>query len=94
MKKRRAWAGCAVLLFVLAGCAAYAPSGPPIPRITKEQLKAMLGNPEVIILDVRHDHDWDKSKEKIPGAAREDPEKGDIKIWAGKYPKEKTIVFY
>ena len=61
--------------------------------MTKEELKSLLGNPGVIILDVREPGDWNKSREKIAGAAREDPEK-DIKTWADKYPKAKTLVFY
>ena len=63
------------------------------PLITKEQLQAMLGNPEVIILDVRVDGEWEESKAKIQGAIREDPRKG-IESWAKKYPKDKTLVLY
>jgi rhodanese-related sulfurtransferase len=61
--------------------------------MSKEELKSMLGNPEVIIIDVRAGGDWDKSKEKIKGAVREDPNK-KAKSWAEKYSKDKTIVFY
>ncbi len=63
------------------------------PLITKEQLKAMLGDPGVIILDVRVDREWEQSKEKIQGAIREDPSK-EIESWAKKYPKDKTLVLY
>jgi hypothetical protein len=63
------------------------------PKMTKEQLQAMLGNPEVIILDVRVDREWKDSKSKIQGAIREDPWKG-IKSWAEKYPKDKMLVLY
>jgi len=63
------------------------------PLITKEQLQAMLGNPELIILDVRVDREWEESKAKIQGAIREDPGKG-IESWANKYPKDKTLVLY
>ena len=45
------------------------------PLITKEQLQGMLGDPEVIILDVRVDREWEESKAKIQGAIREDPGK-------------------
>jgi len=43
--------------------------------MTKEELKPLLGHPEVILIDVREPDDWNKSKEKIQGAVREDPEK-------------------
>ncbi len=53
----------------------------------------MLGNTDVIIVDVRLSNDWEQSKSKILGAIREDPE-GDVKTWADQYSKEKTLVFY
>jgi len=64
-----------------------------VPRMTKEELKALLGGSEVIVLDVRAGFDWDDSEWKIPGALREDPKK-EVKSWADKYPKEKTLVLY
>jgi len=53
----------------------------------------MLSNTNIVIIDVRLDEEWKKSEWKIQGAVREDPEK-DVKNWAGKYPKDKTLVFY
>jgi 3-mercaptopyruvate sulfurtransferase SseA len=43
------------------------------PRMTKEELKAMFGNPDVIIIDVRAQGDWKESDLKIKDAVREDP---------------------
>lgn len=63
-----------------------------VPRMTKEDLKAMLGDPNVVILDVRADIDWDESDRKVKGAIREDPEL--LEDWAHKYSKDKTLVFY
>jgi hypothetical protein len=63
-----------------------------VPRITKEELKSMLGNPDVIVLDVRSDSDWKASDQKILGAVRENPNVSES--WAGKYPKTKTLVLY
>lgn len=63
-----------------------------IPRMTKEELRGTLGNPEVIIIDVRAKADWAGSKLKIKGALREDPKK--VASWMNKYSKDKTIVFY
>ena len=63
------------------------------PRITKEELSSMLGNPDFTILDVREGGSWKDSKWKIQGAVREDPGK-DVKTWAEKYPQDKTLVLY
>ena len=64
----------------------------PVPRMSKEELKSLLGDPNVIILDVRTGEGWKESKEKIQGAVREDPEK--ISSWANKYGHDKTLVLY
>jgi hypothetical protein len=92
---KRKWTGVltVALGLVLAGCFQNLLPEPGVPRMTKEELKALLGNPEVIILDVREPDDWNKSRDKIAGAIREDPEK-DVKTWAQKYPKDKTLLFY
>jgi hypothetical protein len=63
-----------------------------VPRMTKEELKGMLGNPEVTIIDVRANADWTGSNLKIKGAVREDPRK--LNTWEDKYPKDKTLVLY
>jgi rhodanese-related sulfurtransferase len=60
--------------------------------ITKEELKSMLGNPDVIIVDVRQPSHYDVSGSKIKGAVREDP--SSVTAWMEKYPKDKTLVFY
>ena len=65
---------------------------PDIPRITKDQLMEKLADPEIIILDVRPEQQWKGTKLKIVGAIHEDPTA--IESWAGKYPKDKTIVLY
>jgi predicted sulfurtransferase len=62
------------------------------PRMNQEELKGLMGNPDVVIIDVRAKSDWEGSKEKIQGAVREDPKM--VKEWAKKYPKDKTLVFY
>jgi hypothetical protein len=64
-----------------------------VPRMTKEQLLPFLGNPDVIIIDVRIGDEYKRHEQKIKGAVREDPEK-DVKTWAHRYGKDKTLVFY
>ncbi len=65
-----------------------------VPRMTKEGLKAKIGNSDhnIIIVDVRAGRDWKGSEFKIKGAVRENPAK--FSSWAEKYPKEKTLVLY
>lgn len=65
---------------------------PEIPRLSKEQAKAMVGNPDVVILDCRPVEQWKYSDQKIPGAVHEDPM--EVQSWAGKYSRDKTIVIY
>ncbi|UCF85519.1 MAG: hypothetical protein JSV50_07765 [Desulfobacteraceae bacterium] len=63
-----------------------------VPRMTKEELKSRLDDPDVVIVDVRIGKDWKGSEFKIKGAVREDPT--DFSTWAEKYPKDKTLVLY
>ena len=62
------------------------------PRMPKDDLKAMLGSPDLIVIDVRYGRDWTDSDLKIKGAVREDPQAFDS--WANKHPKDKILVFY
>lgn len=63
-----------------------------VPRMTKEELKEMLDNSNLIILDMRAGKDWKSSEFLIKGAVRENP--NDFDSWAMKYPKDKTLVLY
>jgi rhodanese-related sulfurtransferase len=63
-----------------------------IPRMTKEDLKAKLGTPHLIIVDVRVGTDWKASEMKIKGAVRGDPQY--IESWVKKYPEDTTFVLY
>jgi len=60
--------------------------------MAKEELKALLGSPDLMVIDVRYGKDWTDSDRKIAGAIREDPKQ--FKTWQGKYPKTKTLVLY
>jgi len=62
------------------------------PRMTKEQLKPMLGGKDLVVIDIRLDEQWRFSNRKIPGAVHENPAVPGT--WIDKYPKDKTIVFY
>ena len=87
------WLAVLLVVVVVAGFAvAAAAATEDAPRITKEELKGMLGKPELVLLDVRRGKDWDSSEFKIKGAVREDPSK--IDEWKGKVDKGKTLVLY
>ena len=63
-----------------------------VSMIGKEQLEKMMDNADVIILDVRNSEDWRKSKYKIKGAVRRQPELFDT--WARDFPRDKLLVLY
>ena len=67
-------------------------SGGSAPRITTEKLKSMLGDPKLVIVDVRRNLDWNSSEYKIKGAVRADPTK--VESWASSFGKDKTFVIY
>ena len=62
------------------------------PRITKEELKPMLGTSDVIVLDVRTGMDWKASEYKIKGAVRVNHT--EVESLASRYGKDKVLVIY
>jgi len=60
--------------------------------ITADQLKNEIMNPNVVVLDVRVEPEWNSSESKIKGAVRESPK--EVDDWMSKYAKDKTIVLY
>ncbi len=82
-----------LLLAIITSCftAAYAASI-EVPRISIEQAKKMLADPQVVIIDVRTARAWWKSPSKILNAVR--GELASMEQWASKYPKDKTLIFY
>ena len=78
-----------LLIFTLGAGSAFSQQAP---RMTKEALRAMLGNPDVYVIDVRTPQEWETSEKKIEGALREDPL--ELRGWMSKFPKDKTLVFY
>ena len=81
-----------LFIFIISGeLTPFAQSG-DVPRMTKQALSGIMGNPDIIIIDVRSGTDWTDGDSKIKGAVREDPEA--IQSWANKYAKDKSLVFY
>ena len=85
------YAASAVLLVLLALAYGLARADDSH-TMMKEQLRPLLGKPDVVIIDVRTNYDWDNSKAKITGAVREEGMK--FASWMNKYPKDKTLVLY
>jgi rhodanese-related sulfurtransferase len=63
-----------------------------VAKITKEELKARLDDPNMVIVDVRLGKDWKASEVKIKGAVRVDA--ADVLSLVEKYPKDQMLVFY
>jgi len=63
-----------------------------VKTMDKDELKAMLDSPDLVILDVRRGKDWSSSEFKITGAQR--LEKDGITSAVSTLSKDKTIVLY
>ena len=59
---------------------------------TRDELKPILGSPDMTLIDMRFGRDWTDATLKIKGAVREDPMKPGL--WIDKYPKDRLLVFY
>lgn len=87
-----------VLIFLTIGLFTTYAFSADVPMMTKEELKAMLGNPDLVIFDVRLGSDYFSSDLKIKGAVRPDMDTYFTMTSLSKtvftYPKGKTFVFY
>ena len=81
-----------LLLIGLLGCAQRWSAEDRTPRVSKEELRTMMGRPETVIIDARTEGGWRASRTKIKGAVRENPL--DPERWAGKYSTDKVLIFY
>lgn len=62
------------------------------PRVTKEQIKDLIGKEGFFLLDVRPNEQWRATQVKLAGAVHEDPD--DVAAWAYRYRKDAKIVTY
>ncbi len=88
---RRTMTAIVALGFIVNALTPFATAAEAV-RMSQEDLKLKLDDPDVVIVDVRSYTDWILSWDKIKGAQRENYR--DFEGWATKYPKEKTIVLY
>jgi hypothetical protein len=73
VKKKRSVIGRFFLLIVGQAAFTFANDTGEVSRISVHQVKALLGQPETVIIDVRNHRNWWRSSKKIPSAVREDP---------------------
>lgn len=85
-----------ICLAITAAFLILAPSsvvfGEKVTLITKEELKPIMGNADVAIIDVRRGRDWTSSEFKIKGAVYGDPKK--ITEWNKQFSKDTKLVLY
>lgn len=81
-----------LLLIGLVGCLPRMSAEDRTPRMTKEEVRAIMGRPETVIIDARTGGAWRASNTKIKGAVREDPDAPGT--WVGKYSQDKVLIFY
>ncbi len=77
------------LVFSMVLLGACAPLNHEISRMDKDQLKSLLGDPGVVIVEAVP---GDGNSLRIKGAVS--GPRDDFKSWADKYPKDQTFVFY
>lgn len=63
-----------------------------VPRMDKDQLKAILNSSDLILLDVRPAAQWAASSRKLPEAKHRDPYRA--RQWGTELNKNMTVVTY
>lgn len=84
--------GVVIVLILVSVIPARAEEIEEIPRLSKEEVRDLMGKPGVVLIDVRYDKSWKKSDTKIAGSVRENP--NEIGSWTGKYAKDTKIILY
>ena len=62
--KKRLFLATLLIFFMAEGCTMLEKSV-DAPRMTKDKLKAILGKPDLLVIDVRYGKDWTDSDLKI-----------------------------
>lgn len=89
---RKALMGLALVVFFMGSVLVPSALAADVQLMTTDELKAVLGDADLVILDVRAGRDWKSSEFKIKGALRAGPGKFDS--WGNTYGKEKKLVLY
>mgnify|MGYP006290780471 CR=1 FL=1 len=91
MRRYLAFRVVALCVFITLG-PAFTQAGTSGPRISKEELRPLLGSPDLVIIDIRTKAQWEESDKKLPKAVHEPP--FEASTWGPKYPQDKIIVTY
>ena len=91
MRPGKCWLVLMIISLALTAAWAFA-AGKEAPKVDMETVRDWVGNPDVLIIDVRQPGDWQGSGKKIKGAVRQDP--NAVATWAASLPNEKKIVLY
>jgi len=91
MQTRRFFTRFLLIAAALLGCTAARSADNEVRRISIDDLRARLGQPGLVVIDVRGSFHWERSQVKIPGAVLQDPVHLE---WTEDLPRDKTIVLY
>ena len=80
-------------LVALAGWSAPPSSVEQVPRLSNEDVRNMLGKPDVVIVDIRYIKQYEESDRHIPGAVFTQPDKLDEFV-KSQPKKDATYVLY
>ena len=69
------WLIALTLIFLTGGVFIPPALSGGVPKMTKDELNSLLGNPELMILDVRRNSHWTSSDLKIKGRSGKNPMK-------------------
>ena len=81
-----------VLVLAVSGVAGSAFAGDRVPRMEITELAAMLDSPDVTIIDVRRNKDWEGHEAMIKNAVRRGYD--DVTNWSADLPKDRKLVLY
>ena len=82
-----------ILLLIVIGLVPLRPADAAnISMISIDQLKLILDNPQVLVIDVRATKAWRDSPVKIKGAVRGAPNHFDS--WSSNFPRDKALILY
>ena len=83
-----------LLVLVINGilCPVAVQAAESVPRITREEARALLGFPNVVFIDARTNAAWNASDRKIKGAVRVD--KWDLDTLVSSYAGDTKFIVY
>jgi rhodanese-related sulfurtransferase len=90
--KTKLLTGLVFLSLLLAPLGTALAAAPEVKLIDAATLKGMLGDPQLLVIDVRTPSAYADSDKKIKTAVRQDP--GKVPTWAQKLSRDQKMVLY